>query len=281
MKNKIPVLLERAVSTALVGSPKSIDDWAEYFKKGVPGLTKLIRDLWVATHVGIPTTLVFFQTFFQWFNIFGYGNDTSAKNIVDLYWKNFVKRYNNWKKTDTYFDVHLPFPDNFLVTRLDFNPVHMLGLDLYDWINSKFDVKSGEGILNKGKKEFIEALSKLTDENLSKLRCYDKTKTREENINIIFDCMQTDVKDEVKKTKDDVVDKISSTAFYAKYPCYWKNTSGAVADPNFGDNGIKVIDDTHLQYKFLSFDKPYDVKLEYGTWRFYQDGVDQGVVSCN
>jgi len=209
MKNKIPVLLERTVSLLTVGAPKSIDEWASYFKRGVPGLQDLVRDLWVATHVGLPATILTFQTLFQWFNIFGYGNDTEAKNIFELYWTNFVNRYNKWKETDHYLDVPLPFPDDWPITKIDLNPVHLLGLDVVDWMNSKFNIKEGEGILNKGKKEFIEALSLLSDEELSKWKCYDKTKSKEENINIIFNCMQEDIKkttEESKKKAEEVID---------------------------------------------------------------------------
>ena len=204
MKKQIPVLLERAVSLLTVGAPKSIDEWASYFKRGVPGLNDLVRDLWVATHVGLPATILAFQTTFQWFNILGYGNDTDAKNIFELYWKNFVNRYNKWKETDHYLDVPLPFPDDFPITKIDLNPVHLLGLDVIDWMNSKFNIKEGEGILNKGKKEFIEALSLLSDEELSKLKCYDKTKSREENINIIFNCMQEDIKTNAEQKKTEI-----------------------------------------------------------------------------
>ena len=42
--------------------------------------------------------------------------------------------------------------------------------------------------------------------------------------------------------------------------------------PNYSPDYIFILQ--------LKFDKPYDVKLEYGTWRFYQDGVDQGEVKC-
>jgi hypothetical protein len=209
MKKQIPVLLERTVSLLTVGAPKSIDEWASYFKRGVPGLNDLVRDLWVATHVGLPATILAFQTTFQWFNILGYGNDTDAKNIFELYWKNFVNRYNKWKETDHYLDVPLPFPDDWPITKIDLNPVHLLGLDVVDWMNSKFNIKEGEGILNKGKKEFIEALSLLSDEELSKLKCYDKTKSKEENINIIFNCMQEDIKkttEESKKKTEEVID---------------------------------------------------------------------------
>jgi hypothetical protein len=156
--------LQRSISMMGTGMPKSFAEWGAYRVQGLPGLITLWKDLWIALHIGMPMALAAGATALNMLTIPGFGNPTKVSGPFEDWYTRWMSYYNEMLTGWSKYEIALP--------------IHPYAYDIYKFTLNIYGEKYTY-LLNK---QLQSEISKLSDEELSKVEGYDATKSRDENI---------------------------------------------------------------------------------------------------
>ena len=161
---EVKQLASRLPAFLITGAPKTLDDIQGYFIKygDVRGFVKLTKDIWLATHVGVPLTWATVHTIYNLL-LLGF---TSALGIErGTTWNDFVTNLED-DFLDQYKGLRGVYDEdemNLATIAWGLLPGHMYGADFVSWLKEKADAAE-KGELRPDE-DIPEKLQKILDNN--------------------------------------------------------------------------------------------------------------------
>ena len=268
---ELKLLFSRIPSFLLTGSPKTWRDVDMYFDEIGPtkGLIRLTKDIWWATHVGLPLTIAAWNVLQNLYYLFftpdkGEEKGTVEADVLDELGDAFLSQYQGYP-----FGFGDKNDINTLTVVLGLlSPGHFFLDDVWNWVGGKGD-EAEEGKLrpNMTPQELINLYikHKIPEALQEKLSEAVKSKSVVEAEKIIKDALEKFDNESVNKATT----SLTSDIFYLKYPCYEK-----LIDTSYEDRGVKI-DGNKIFIKYKNPSKVYSATLDIDGKLYWND--DSGI----
>ena len=129
---EIKQLMSRLPAFLATGAPKTLGDVQSYFVKygDKRGLALLTKDIWLATHVGLPLSMAAVHTIYNlllltFTPVSGVPRETLWNDYITNLQDDFLQQY-KWRDGSE--------PDFFSIAWGLLSPGHMIGRDIWNWI---------------------------------------------------------------------------------------------------------------------------------------------------
>lgn len=129
-------LISRVPMFLLTGAPKTLGDMQSYFVKygDVRGLVMLTRDLWLATHIGLPLTMATVHMAYNFLQlvispISGVERETIGNDFITNLESDFLNQYKGMRFIYEEDEMNL-----LTIAWGLLSPGHIIGVDVWNWI---------------------------------------------------------------------------------------------------------------------------------------------------
>jgi hypothetical protein len=124
-------LLSRVPMFLLTGVPKTLTDFQSYFVKygDVRGFKHLVKDMWLATHIGLPLSIAVVQTIYNFLLL----SFTPISGVPrETVWNDYITNLNN-TFLNQYKFKNGDEPNLLSIAYGLLTPGHFIGLDVWNW----------------------------------------------------------------------------------------------------------------------------------------------------